>query len=317
MISWNLCLDIEQGKINFSLDVPAEFQASLQSLLTPEPERARELRAIFGQGFAKPVAALVWPKLKRIVAIGTGSFAVYTKALSKYIGDLPQDNGLFATSEALIGKSMTGSDNYKLLTGENFYEFRPLTATPEQRPLFISELQAGESYEIILTNRAGLYRYATEMVIKVESCEDGKLIFSDIGQLSDTLTLEDGLLWEQEIYQAIAAAAEADGVALLDYSYCLQDTDGSSRLQLMLETDDKTKNLAPDIDKRLCEANQVYAAARKKGLLPCEVSYLAAESHLLYRDVQRFRQKTAPDQIKPTHFLNTTEKIKFFTAVLE
>lgn len=85
----------------------------------------------------------------------------------------------------------------------------------------------------------------------------------------------------------------------------------------MLEADDKTKNLAPDIDKRLCEASQVYAAAREKGLLPCEVSYLAAESHLLYRDVQRFRQKTAPDQIKPTHFLNTTEKIKFFTAVLE
>ncbi|WP_269453582.1 hypothetical protein [Selenomonas ruminantium] len=44
---------------------------------------------------------------------------------------------------------------------------------------------------------------------------------------------------------------------------------------------------------------------------------MATESHLLYRDVQRFREKTAPDQIKPTHFLNTEEKIKFFQAVLE
>lgn len=312
-----LCLDIEQGKINFSLDLPDEFMASMQSQLSPNPERARELRGIFEQGFESPIATLIWPKLNRIIACGTGSFAVYTKALSKYIGNQLQDNGFFAMSEALIGKSIIGSDNYELQTEETFYEFRPITATKEQRPLFISELREGESYEIILTNRAGLYRFATETVIKVEKCADGKIIFSYVGHLQDTLAFEDGLLWEQEIYLAIDAAAEANGIGLLDFSYCLQDADGNSRLEIMLEADDKTKELAPDIDRKLCAASQAYAAARGKGLSPCAVSYLAKESHLLYRDVQRFKEKTAPDQIKPTHFLNTKEKIKFFKAVLE
>ncbi len=312
-----LCLDIEQGKINFILDVPDEFLANLQSQLTPDPERARELRGIFEQGFEKPVAALIWPKLNRVIAAGTGGLAVYTKALSKYIGDLSHDNGIFATSEALIGKPVIGTDCYELQTDVNFYEFRPITAAKDQRPIFISDLQEGQSYEIILTNRAGLYRFATEIVIKVEKCEDGRILFSYIGQLQDRLVLEDGFLWEHEIYHAIAAAAESNDVELLDFSYYLQEADDSSYLQILLETDDKTKELAPGIDKSLCEASKTYASAREKGLSPCVVRYLAPESHLLYRDVQRFTQKTAPDQIKPTHFLNTNEKIKFFKAVVE
>ena len=310
-----LCLDIEQGKINFILDVPYEFLARMQSQLTPDPERAKELRRIFEQGFEKPVATLIWPKLNRVIAVGTGSLAVYTKALSRYIGSQLHDNGLFITSEALLGKSIVGTDHYELQTGVNFYEFRPIAALTDQRPLFISELQEGEFYEIILTNRAGLYRFSTEIIIKVEKCADGKIIFSYIGQLRDILPLEDGLLWEHEIYLAIDAATEANGVGLLDYSYYLHD--GSSSLQILLEADDKTKELAPAIDRSLCEVSRAYAAAREKGLSPCGVSYLAPESHLLYRDVQRFTQKTAPDQINPTHFLDTQEKIKFFKAVLE
>ena len=33
---------------------------------------------VFEQGFEKPVAALIWPKLNRVIAAGTGGLAVYT-----------------------------------------------------------------------------------------------------------------------------------------------------------------------------------------------------------------------------------------------
>ena len=89
----------------------------------------------------------------------------------------------------------------------------------------------------------------------------------------------------------------------------------SPRLHILLEADGETKEMATDIDKELCEFSAVYAAARSKELLACAVSYLAPESHLLYRDMQRFRYKTAPDQIKPVHYLDTREKIQFFTVL--
>ena len=70
------------------------------------------------------------------------------------------------------------------------------------------------------------------------------------------------------------------------------------------------------MDRRLCETSEAYAASREHGLAACRLSYLAPESHLLYRDVQRFKYKTAPDQIKPVHYLDTREKIQFFSALL-
>ena len=312
-----LCHDIECGEISFSLEVPEDFLSCMQSRLSPDPQRARELFEIFGQGFEKPVATSIWPKLERLVAAGTGSFAVYTRALSRYIGDLPHDHGLFASSEALVGKAVAGSDTYELMTGQNFYEFRPLKAGKDEKPCFISGLQEGESYEIILTNRAGLYRYATEDIIKAEECREGRVWFRYVGRLGEALHLADGLVWEQEIYRAIQAAVSETQAVLLDFSYFLQEDDSASRLKILLEIGGEAKELAEGIDKKLCAASQAYAAARERGLSPCTVGHLAPESHLLYRDVQRFRYKTAPDQIKPTHFLDTPEKVKFFLGVEE
>ena len=311
----NLCRDLEEGRINFALDVPKDFLSALEGRLTPEPERAKELRQIFEQGFTRPVATLIWPKLKRVISIGSGSFTVYTRALKKYLGDLPHSNGFLSSSMALLGKAMEGSDLYELITGQNFYEFRPVTSSEDERPLFISELQAGQSYELILTNRAGLYRYATEDIITIASLSDGKVIFSYAGRKNGQLPLPQGSIREQEIYHALRSVAEAQALEILDFAYYLQEGE-SPRLHLMLEANDETKELEADMDRRLCETSEAYAASREHGLAACRLSYLAPESHLLYRDVQRFKYKTAPDQIKPVHYLDTREKIQFFSALL-
>ena len=88
-------------------------------------------------------------------------------------------------------------------------------------------------------------------------------------------------------------------------------------LTILLEPKDTDKNfseLAESIDEILCNKNSSYADARRNGLPCCQIIKNQVQSHLLYRDVERFTKKTAPDQIKPTHFLNTPDKIKFFLS---
>ena len=75
--------------------------------------------------------------------------------------------------------------------------------------------------------------------------------------------------------------------------------------------------LAATLDQSLCEECPAYAKARQEGQPPCQALYLSPESHLLYRDIQRFKHKTAPDQIKPAHFLGNREKIRFFMGQVE
>ena len=72
------------------------------------------------------------------------------------------------------------------------------------------------------------------------------------------------------------------------------------------------ERLAVALDGALQSCNASYQAARQGGLPPCSVAWLEEQTHLLYRDVQRYRQKIAPDQILPTHFLDAPEKVRWF-----
>lgn len=308
-----LCNDIELGRITFALDVPESFLQRMNGLLIADPARAAELRKIFREGFNKPIAKFIWPKLQRVIAAGTGSFKIYTAQIRRYIGNVEFSNGFFASSEMFMGRAIAGSDDYELITDTNFYEFLPINADESSRPLFLNELTVGAEYEVVVTNQAGLYRYRTGDIICVKSCEIGQLIFSYVGRVGQSLTVGTATLTEDEIFSAVVKAAEAHGMELADFAYFADDT---NCLTILLES----KNICDEaaliasMDCELCKISASYSAARRNGLPACRIDWCQPQTHLLYRDVERFRKKTAPDQIKPTHYLNTADKIKFFLS---
>ena len=306
-----LCNDIELGKITFALDVPEKFLRRMNGLLLPDKVRADELRKIFREGFDKPVAKRIWKNLNQIIAAGTGSFKIYTAQMKRYTGDVPHSNGFFASSEMLTGKAIDGSDNYELIPDLNFYEFLPVDGT---RPIFLSEVEVGKDYEVILTNRAGLYRYRTEDIIRVVESGGGRLIFSYVGRKNDTLKLSTANISENDIYETLDEVGKKFNLGIVDFAFFAEN----ERLRILLEpkeifNGDMTEIISA-IDETLCRKNFSYAAARKNNLPCCKVNWNQVQTHLLYRDVERFTKKTAPDQIKPTHFLNTADKIKFFLS---
>ena len=307
-----LCNDIELGKITFALDVPEEFLRRMNGLLLPDKVRAQELREIFREGFDKPVAQRIWKNLNQIIAAGSGSFKIYTAQMKRYTGDVPHTNGFFASSEMLAGKAIDDSDDYELIPDLNFYEFLPVDDT---RPIFLSEVEVGKDYEIILTNQAGLYRYRTEDIIHVKACDDGKLIFSYVGRKNDNLKLGAAVISENDIYETIDEVGKKFNLGIVDFAFFAEN----ECLRILLEPkknysgEDMTE-IVSAIDETLCKKNLSYAAARKNNLPCCKVGWNQVQTHLLYRDVERFTKKTAPDQIKPTHLLNTADKIKFFLS---
>ena len=307
----SLCNDIELGKITFALDVPEKFLRSMNSLLLPDKVRAEELREIFREGFDKPVAQRIWKKLNQIIAAGTGSFKIYTAQMKRYIGDVAHSNGFFASSEMLMGRAIDGTDNYELIPDLNFYEFLPVDDT---RPIFLSDVEVGKDYEIILTNQAGLYRYRTEDIVRVVECGGGKLIFSYVGRKNDTLKLSTASISENDIYETLAEVEKKFDLGIVDFAFFAEN----ERLRILLEPkktfNGNTTEIISAIDETLCRKNFSYAAARKNNLPCCKVDWNQVQTHLLYRDVERFTKKTAPDQIKPTHLLNTADKIKFFLS---
>ena len=85
-----LLRDIELGTNSDALPIEGSVRAKLAALLSPDPERAAELRASVessaecgGWGSA---AMRWWPKLKCVLAVRTGSFALYEEHVRRYAG---------------------------------------------------------------------------------------------------------------------------------------------------------------------------------------------------------------------------------------
>ena len=308
-----ICHDIEQGEISFIVDVSDKLLKRMEGHLDGDKERAAQLRRAFSAGFDAKLLSRVWPNLKRIVAFGDDSFRIYTDRLRKYIGDIPLDNGYFMVSAALVGQATEGSNKYRLLDGHNFYEFLPPAAAAGETPCLLATVKEGEIYELIVTNQAGLYRYRTGYLIRAEERSGGSLIFSLAGRRGQSARVGSATLSESDVYLAITRTADEHGLDVMDFAF-YADEAGLTILLELASTAESGGNLshteadviAASLDTFLHQGNNDYAAH-------CRVLWSEPQTHLLYRDLRRYREQSAPYQIEPTHYLNTPEKIKFFT----
>ncbi len=134
-----LCEDIENGTMCGASDIPNDLKEKLEIYLKPDAQRADELRNIFHEGFAVPVAKKIWKKLDCIIAVGTGAFRVYTDRMKEYIGEITHRNGYYLCSESLIGVE-TKNGLYQLDLKSCFVEFVPVD-NPDAVPLFVGNVE--------------------------------------------------------------------------------------------------------------------------------------------------------------------------------
>ncbi len=105
--------------------------------------------------------------VKYILAIGGDCFFYYTGKMRGYAGDIPLHHFVYAASEGVFGlaEHVDSPDRYMLLPESVFFEFMPVGE--DKRPLLMGEVEIGGKYELIVTNRSGLYRYRLGDVVRV------------------------------------------------------------------------------------------------------------------------------------------------------
>ncbi len=200
-----------------------------------DPERADELEAIFAEGFDKPVIRKR-PRFRRIVAVGTFPFKIYTDGLKRYADDdIIFDNGYYAASEAVIGRSMgPGTDEYILLTDHDFFEFLPAGQILSKEALLqAKDVKPGSDYEVFVTNTAGLYRYRLGDIIHVERMEDTVPVFTYVRRYYDVCSAGSTELSLNDIEKVIPELEKKAGIDIRDY--CIEADKELNAFHLMIE----------------------------------------------------------------------------------
>ena len=321
---WEMLVDdIEKGTIDESVKMPADVRASVLGKIQPMPERAAQLREIFSQGFDEPIMPQIWPNLTIFSGVATGGFATYyNKLRQRYAGDGVRlfYVGLNASEGILSVPMDVDCPDSVLIPDSVFYEFIPIDSEDPGDIVTIDGVEVGKTYEIVITNQSGFYRYRIRDAVKVTGMYNNTPMIQFQYRIDQTISVL-GEKTTELVLRGVAERVERElGYSMEDFSV-FGDVDSVPMRYVMLMEATLPEGLDPgavaaELDKGLCEGNPSYGDKVAKGMLDhLRLLFLQPETYLLYRDVM-ISKGAASAQLKPPRILNEIQR-RFFMALLE
>jgi hypothetical protein len=318
--------DIETGTIDDSVKMSAQVRESVTAKLTPMPERARELEAIFEQGFDEPFVPKVWPNLKYIMGVGTGGFKAYAdKIRERYTGPgvkqlkmgLTASEGLFSLPFKL------DCDDGVLVPDSVFYEFLPLEAGDDfSKIVTLDKMEIGKEYEVLVTNCSGFYRYRMRDAVRVTGKHNETPTIQFLYRLDQNVSIMGEKTTEVALRAAAEDTAKELGFDLIDFSM-YPDLDASPvRYLYFMEVGKMPEGLRPKeirfvLEKNLAKANPSMGDKVKKGICGAtKLNFLEPETYMLYRDLM-LTKGVASGQLKPVRVISNEMQRKFFFGLTD
>ena len=314
---WELLLhDMETGTVDDSVELDDKWRRFVIERLPADPVRARELREIPKDRLRDGMVGRIWSNMKYILAIGGSSFAYYTEKMRQYAGDIPIYHYAYAASEGIFGvaERMNAADRYILLPETGFFEFLPLQG-PE-KPLIMSEIETGEKYELVFTNRSGLYRCRLGDVVRVVGWYHKAPVVEYCYRLNQAINIAGEKTNCEQLRAAVQRFSEITNTSVS--GYCVREE--VSRISpcylfyIECAGGGVVEHADGILEQCMREANFEYrACAMMHEIAPLHAVFLKAGSFTEYERRLAASGKFV-GQSKLLHFLETEGQKQFFAA---
>lgn len=325
--NWELLVsDIEQGTIHPSIRMSDEVRAKVMKKIRPMPERAKELREIFRQGFDEPIVPKLWPYARVLTGVGSGGFKVYAdKIREKYLG---KDFACYFTginaSEGMISVPFEVDNEKSVPVPDSiFYEFLPLDAEDDfSKIVTIDQVEIGKEYEIIITNLSGFYRYRMRDAVRISGWYRKLPIMEFLGRIDQTVSVMGEKTTEVALRTAADNTAEQLGFEMIDFSVYPDVDYVPPRYTYFMEIDKlpeglRAKEIRFALERNLAKANPSMGDKVARGICaPTKLNILEPETYGLYRDLMVMKGAIAT-QIKPVRVIHNEMQRRFFFGQTE
>lgn len=325
--NWQLLVeDIEQGTIHPEIRMSDAVRVSLMKKIRPMPERAKELREIFEQGFGEPIVPKLWPHAQFLTGVGSGGFKVYAEKIrEKYMGETIARyfTGINA-SEGMISVPFE-LDNEKSVPVPDsiFYEFLPVDAEDDfSKIVTMDQVEVGKEYEIIITNLSGFYRYRMRDAVRITGWHKKLPVMEFLSRIDQTVSVMGEKTTEVALRAAAEQTAEQLGFEMIDFSVYPDVNNVPPRYVYFMEIDKlqeglKAKEIRFVLEKNLAKANPSMGDKVSTGICaPTKLNILEPETYSLYRDLMVMKGAVAT-QIKPVRVIHNEMQRKFFFGQTE
>jgi hypothetical protein len=266
-----LLRDIHNGTLNPRLPLPPEVRAALERKLRPDPGLARELEAVAersGTFYPRDY----WGSRKFVVGTWTGgSVGAYVREFPRYFGDAPvRDIGLIASEGRMTIPFADRTPSGVLDISSHYFEFVPEAEIDAANPTVLSadEVEEGKRYFILMTTAYGLYRYNIFDLVQITGFHHRTPLVEFLSKGSHFASVTGEKLSEYQVTKAMAELCRQHSLSLTAYTVAPCWDDDQPYYGLFVEASDLTgeaqgRQLAEQLDRRLCQVNTEYESKRE------------------------------------------------------
>jgi hypothetical protein len=316
-----LCRDIERGTVTGT--------AALEMLnevytLKANPERAHLIRSVLEEAVVKKIISLkdVWPALSMITSNDVGEYRYYTHKLSSFVEGIALQS-IDMIPEAMAGLPGKGPWPFLLNREGAFFELGQAENTDAEQDLILpKDASEGSVYRLFVTNHAGLYRYDTERFIRItEKDPEGNLYYEPVPDFTRGIHLKS--LWINEeklcrVTQLLEIKIQRD---ILNYVFSVENGRLAAFLEFMRPEKENTgfiNQVGKGLDEVLREEVSGYRALRDTASIESPlIRILSAESLHLFAETKAYKNKVAPDSVRPFHVAVREDDIAFLQSISE
>jgi len=276
-----LCKDIENGTVSIEDEETRLYSDNFAELRIPNPERSNVIRTAIEKNDRSTLLKQIWPNLKKIIARNGGTYCLYTDKVNEFIGDdVYLKSGALFTPYGVIAEETEIVNQYQLRLETNFFEFLPVSSQNTGRTVMLTEVKMDEIYELVITNRCGIYRMRTNIYVIPRKFGMDGFYFTESEK--PLLVNDKVLLTGNEIYDALTKEL---GDALFDYYFFFDKDNNQLAILVELERDIDTLTIEEKIED-LFEINSEYLDAVNKDINKCKLYCIDKETRLLRRDIR-------------------------------
>ncbi|KAF2291220.1 hypothetical protein GH714_020719 [Hevea brasiliensis] len=226
-----LCDNIRDGVLSSRVTDPS-IRNAISKLLKPNFELAELIHEkCLGLSNWYGLIPELFPNVKYVYGIMTGSMEPYLKKLRHYSAEIPLLSGDYGATEGWIAANVNPKlppelVTFAVLPNIGYFEFISLGDNvdkiyTEPKPVGLTEVKIGEEYEIIVTNFAGLYRYRLGDVVKVMGFHNSTPELKFVCRRSLLLTINIDKNTEKDLQLSVEEAAKllaGEKLELVDFS---------------------------------------------------------------------------------------------------
>lgn len=317
--------DIETGTINPAVELPDDVRQSLLQRITPMPERGAELREAFRDGPDYPFIHNVWPKMQYFSCAGGDGFSVYDALFDKLYagGVLHRVYSGITASEGMWSAPVALDDVSSVIIPDSaVMEFQPVEAEDDFSQIKeIDELEVGKTYELIITNLCGFYRYRMSDAVKVVGFWHNTPLVQFMYRVNKTINLACEKTTETALRITAENTANRLGFELFDYEVYPDPSAFPPKYIFMIEAlEDVPGRVSQEalnkvVLEELCHANEEFLECYECSEIQAPDCYFESpQTQFLYLDKMVFLGANAA-QLKPVHVISTEEQKRFFMGM--